>query len=436
MVGFADPLQRRLVEAIRERVAEFKDEQRMLGVTTERDDHKAVADEVATTWLLQEAQRRVSDGHPQLTSAEEEALVQAAVDQAFGTPWESHLRPEFSDVMMNGPRNVFAIDRQGRKHRLDPVANSVDEFIEQIRWVGAHGGRTGRRFDASSPTLNMRLENGARLHAIYEVATAPSVTIRLHDPQLSRIDELAGNEMMDRALVSFLKAAVLAKQNIVLCGGMGVGKTTLCRALLNEVPADERLVTVEDELELGIDHFPDLHPDVVSLEARPANVAGAGGFGMEALLRECLRMNPDRIVVGETRGAEVLSMLLAMTAGKAGSMCTIHANSTKEAFERLAMYASMTSQQYSQAFTYRLVGSAVNFVVHIDNVAGARRVTSVREVTGATETHVVSNEVWEPDIEGKAVPSGEPFQSGTLRALTNHGFDRDLMDKVDGWWGQ
>lgn len=435
-VGFGSPIHDRLVELIRSEVADWADEQRRGGHHPDLEDRKVYAEDVVARFLDEQSRRRIEHGEPLLDAADESELSRSAMAIAFGTPWEEHLRSSYSDVVFNGPFDCFATLRaDGSKVRLEPVARSVEEFIEQIRWVGSHVGRTARRFDSSNPVLNMRLPNGGRLHAIYEVATAPSVTIRLHATQLNRLEDLAAVRMIDRALHAFLRAAVRAKQNIVVCGGMGAGKTTLLRAMLNEVPVDERLVTVEDELELGLDQLPDLHPDVVALEARPANVEGRGEFTMEQLLKECLRMNASRIVVGETRGAEVLSMLLAMTAGKAGSMATIHANSTREAFERLAMYTMMAAQKYDQAFTYRLVGQAVNFVVHVEQIEGVRRITSVREVVGSTGDNVLSNEVWGPDITGKAVPTGEPLRAEpTLRLLEMHGFDRSLMDKPGGWW--
>ena len=206
---------------------------------------------------------------------------------------------------------------------------------------------------------------------------------------------------------------------------------------LNEVLETERIVTVEDELELGLENYADKHPDIGVLEARPPNLEGIGAITLESLLRECLRMHADRIVVGEVRGPEVLGMLLAMTSGQKGSICTIHSNSTKEAFERLAMYSSMTTQQYSQAFTYRLVGAAVNFVIHIDYIEGRRRITSIREVVGSTEDRVQSNEIWKPGRDGRAVISGEPFRvDPTLKLLTQNGFDHSFMQTGEDLWEQ
>lgn len=426
-----------LLEHLRSELASWIEQENRAGRRPGDPERRERARVVIGEWMLSLAQHRLVIGAPMLDATAEERLAGAALAYAFGTgPWERFLNdPDLTDIHINGCDNVWLVDRRGNRRRGEPVAASNDELIEQIRWVGATLDRSGRRFDVSSPVLNMRLPNGGRLHAVMAVSLVPMVTIRLHDPDLARLSELRAAGMFDRAIESFFAAAVRAGFNVVVCGGMGAGKTTLVRSLLNEVPPHERIITVEDELELGLQHYADLHPDIGVLEARAPNVEGAGAFPLEALLRECLRMHADRIVVGEVRGPEVLGMLLAMTSGQDGSLCTIHANSTAEAFERLTMYASLTPQQFSRAFTYRLVGSAVDFVVHVDSIGGTRRITSIREVVGSTDTHVVSNEVWRPAPGGWAVPSGEPLRAEpTLRRLIEAGFDPVLMSRPEGWW--
>ena len=422
-----------LLGHLRAQIGIWVESERRSGRDPDPQAQRAHAGEVIAGWFASAAERRLVTGEAMLSEAQEQQLAETALNYAFGAgPWERYINdPNLSDIHINGHDTVWLVDRAGRKHRGEPVAASDEELVQQIRWAGASLGRTSRRFDTSSPVLNMRLPNGSRLHAIMDVSMVPMVTIRMHDPTLSTLAQLRQGGMFDEAIENFLRAAVLSRHNIVICGGMGTGKTTLCRALLNEIPPEDRIITVEDELELGIYQFPDRHPDVGVLEARPANLEGAGEFSLESLLRECLRMHADRIVVGEVRGTEVLGMLLAMTSGQDGSLCTIHANSTKEAFERLAMYASMTAQHYSQAFTYRLVGSAVNFVIHIGRWEGQRYITSIREVVGSTETHVQSNEIWRPGPDGRAVPAGEPLRvEPTLRRLEAHGFDRSLMERA------
>lgn len=428
-----------LLEHLRSEMAAWIERENRTGQRPSDEERRERARTVIGEWMVSLAQHRLVAGVPMLDAGAEEDLAQTALAYAFGAgPWERFLNdPDITDIHINGCDEVWLVDRRGRKRRGEPVAASNEELIEQVRWVGATLDRSGRRFDVSSPVLNMRLPNGGRLHAVMAVSLVPMVTIRLHDPDLARLGELRKAGMFDQAIESFFTAAVRAGFNIVVCGGMGAGKTTLVRSLLNEVPPRERIITVEDEMELGLHHYADLHPDIGVLEARAPNVEGAGAFSLEALLRECLRMHADRIVVGEVRGPEVLGMLLAMTSGQDGSLCTIHANSTAEAFERLTMYASLTPQQFSRAFTYRLVGSAVDFVVHVEAIGGTRKVTSIREVVGSTDAHVLSNEVWTPSPEGWAVPSGEPLRvEPTLRRLTEHGFDASLMHRREGWWDQ
>ena len=428
-----------LTQKVREKLGEWVEMKHNADSAPSTEEQRQFVGEIMGSCIQELSLGRLNGGLDLLDSAQGEKLSEETLGQIFGAGlWEKYLNSkDLSDVHINGCDSVWLVDRQGNKRRGEPAAKSNQELIEQIRWAASQLGRTARRFDTNSPILNMRLPGGARMHAIMDVATEPLVTLRFHAPELASLDLLYKEGMFDAAMHSFLAAAVKSRQNIVICGGMGTGKTTLCRALLNEAFPDERIITVEDELELGLEYYEEFHPDIGVLESRPPNLEGAGGIPLEALLRECLRMHADRIVVGEVRGPEVLGMLLAMTSGQRGSLCTIHANSTKEAFERLAMYSSMTSQQYSQAFTYRLVGSAVDFVIHLDHIAGKRRITSIREVLGATENQVQSNEIWQPGPDGRAVVSGEPLRvEPTLRMLSQQGFDRQIMDQADNSWVQ
>lgn len=435
--SFAVEIEKDLISELRRELGNWVEERYKKSETHTLEERKVFGRTVASKWLDRIAEKRLDAGKKLLTSEMEREVSEAALNNIFGAGlWERFLNTkDLSDVHINGCDVVWLVDKNGNKRRGEPVAESNEELIQQIRWAGSQLGRSARRFDTSSPILNMRLPGGARMHAIMDVSTRPIVTIRFHDSELVTLNQLKAEGMFDQTIASFLHAAVKGRFNIVICGGMGVGKTTLCRAILNEVPSDERIVTVEDELELGLENYADRHPDIGVLEARPPNLEGAGGITLETLLRECLRMHADRIVVGEVRGPEVLGMLLAMTSGQKGSICTIHANSTKDAFERLAMYSSMTTQQYSQAFTYRLVGSAVDFVIHINHIGGRRRITSIREVVDATEDRVQSNEIWKPGRDGRAVVSGEPFRvEPTLQLLTQNGFDHSMMKSEQDLW--
>jgi Flp pilus assembly CpaF family ATPase len=294
-------------------------------------------------------------------------------------------------------------------------------------------GRSERRWDAAHPELNLQLPNGDRLHALMAVTGRPTITIRRHDFALHRLDQLWDLGVLDDHLEVFLRAAVLAKTNLIVAGGTGTGKTTLLRCLINEIPAAERIITIEDSLEIGLEHFSDLHPDFETIEAREANTEGVGEFSLADGVRAALRMDPDRVIVGEVRGAEVLPMLLAMSQGNDGSMCSIHADSSRGVFGRLAMYAAMTRERLDPDVTNLLVANAVNLIVHLGWIEGRRRVTSVREVTGTVETgQVASNELWAPGVDGRAQGSGAG-SNALLSLVERHGFDRDRLGRAGRW---
>jgi len=227
---------------------------------------------------------------------------------------------------------------------------------------------------------------------------------------------------------------VKAKLNCLVSGGTGTGKTTMLRCLINEIDPAERIITIEDSLEVGLEHFVDLHPDQETIESRDPNTEGVGEFSMSDGVRAALRMDPDRVIVGEVRGAEVLPMLLAMSQGNDGSMCSIHADSSKGVFGRLAMYAAMTRERLDPEVTNLLVANAVDLIVHIGWVDGVRRATSLREVVGAVEGgHVVSNELWRPGRDGRATP-GAPASEATLDRVAAAGFERSRLVSGVGRW--
>lgn len=296
-------------------------------------------------------------------------------------------------------------------------------------------GRSERRFDAANPEVNLQLPDGSRLFATMEVSARPSVIIRRHRFELSSLDELRDNGLIERSLQAFLAAAVRARRNIIIAGGTGSGKTTLLRALLNEVPPQERIVTIEDAYELGIERFADLHPDHDALQSRPPNIEGRGGVSLVDLTRMALRMDPDRVIVGEVRGPEAFPMVLAMSQGNNGSMCTMHADSTRAVFPKLAAYVSMAEMGLPVETVNLLLSTALHLVVHIELVDGVRRVTSVREVVDADGAVMVSNEVFRPGPDGRAVP-GYPLRDQTAMLLEDVGFDLALLDRARGWWDE
>ena len=241
-------------------------------------------------------------------------------------------------------------------------------------------------------------------------------------------------ETVSPSLHAFFAAMVRAKLNVIVAGETGAGKTTLLRCLLNEIDPAERLVTIEDSLELGISRFEGLHPDLIEAEAREANTEGVGAYSMATLVRQTLRMNPGRVVVGEIRGHEVTPMLLAMSQGNDGSMSTVHADSSVSVFSRIAMYTAMSPEGFDTATTALMVANAVHIVIHLSRLpTGDRVVTSVREVVGADGSQVVSNEIYAPDETRRARPAAM-ITEPVMRRLEAAGFDPSWHQPGRGGW--
>jgi Flp pilus assembly CpaF family ATPase len=241
------------------------------------------------------------------------------------------------------------------------------------------------------------------------VCARPSLSIRRSRLGKVFLSDLVGTGTMSQDVMAFLQAAVAARKNIMIAGSTNAGKTTLLRALANEIPATERLITVERSLELGLGEYPDLHPNVVSFEERLPNSEGAGGIAMAELVRRSLRMNPSRVIVGEVLGDEIVTMLNAMSQGNDGSLSTIHANSSMEVFNRIATYAIQSQERLPIEATHMLIAGSLDFVVFLrkDNAYAAggrlsRAVESIREVTGH-DGRVLSSEVFALGPDGVAV---------------------------------
>jgi Flp pilus assembly CpaF family ATPase len=235
-----------------------------------------------------------------------------------------------------------------------------------------------------------------------------------------------GNSTISPDVGTFLAAAVAARKNIMIAGATNAGKTTLLRALANQIPAEERLITVERALELGLDHFPELHPNVVAFEERLPNSEGQGAITMADLVRRSLRMNPSRVIVGEVLGDEIVTMLNAMTQGNDGSLSTIHSNSSLEVFNRISTYAIQSAERLPVDATHMLIAGAIDFVVFQEKrneyTQGGRLrryVSSVREVTGV-DGRVLSSEVFAPGRDGRAVPHAP---ASCLDELAAFGYD-------------
>ncbi|HEY8546505.1 MAG TPA: ATPase, T2SS/T4P/T4SS family [Acidimicrobiales bacterium] len=426
-----------LVARLHRTVGEALTEARSGSVTRlPADDEKALSVHLLGDELRRLAEQALAVGKAPMDEGEERAVAAAVLDRLHGLARLQPLLddPEVRDIHVSGHDRVWLTLRDGRKVRGPAVADSDTDLVELVATAARRIGRSERRWDYANPALNLQLPSGDRLHALMAVSGRPTVTIRRHDFRIHRLDQLVDLGMCDGPLADFLAAAVRGHRNLMVAGGTGTGKTTTLRCLINEIDQSERLVTVEDSLEIGLEHFEDLHPDYETLEARPANTEGAGEFTLAQLVHEALRMDPQRVIVGEVRGAEVLPMLLAMSQGNEGSMCTIHADSSRGVFSRLAMYAAMTRERLEPDVTNLLVANALHLVVHLAWVGGARRITSVREVTGGVEAGVVvSNELWRPGSSGAAVPAAPPSRHLT-EVLADHGFDSRRLADAEGWW--
>jgi pilus assembly protein CpaF len=430
-----------LVRQLRLQVAERLNDQRrrdqLAGIAPmSADDEREYARSLIVQILEDHARLEIAEGRTAPTPEEEASLASAIHSALFGVGRLQPLLddPSVENIDINGCDNVFVQYADGREERHAPVADSDEELVELIQVLAAHTGLSSRPFDSANPQLDLRLPDGSRLSAVMNVCARPSVSIRR--ARLGRVvlDDLIANGTVSPDLGAFLRAAVAARKNIMIAGSTNAGKTTLLRALANEIPAWERLVTVERALELGLGEFEDLHPNVVAFEERLANSEGAGGVDMAELVRRSLRMNPSRVIVGEVLGDEIVTMLNAMSQGNDGSLSTIHANSSMEVFNRISTYAIQAKERLPMEATQMLIAGALDFVIFLrklnDYTEGGglvRFVESVREVVGYDE-RVLSSEVFAPGpADGRAVAHA-PIQCAP--ELEAHGY-RPL---VHGRW--
>lgn len=398
-------------------------------------DEQALGRQLIAEALERRANQALRDRHAILSVPEEDELARAAFDALFRLDRLQRLLddPAIENINANGADQVWVRYADGRREQVEPIAASDEELEEMLRTAAARTGIGERRFDRGSPRLSLQLPDGSRLFALMAVSARPCLSIRRHRYLRVTPDDLMKLGTVDLALRELLRAGMLARKSCIICGGTGAGKTTLLRAMAADIPPTERLVTIEDSLELGLDRFCDLHPDVVALEAREPNLEGEGGVSLAELVRWALRMSPDRVIVGEARGEEVLALLNAMSQGTDGSMATVHASSSRGAFSKLATYAVQAPERLPLEATNLLVANAVHFVIHIAQRAERRYVASVREVVDAEGPMVVSNEIFRPGPDGRAVP-GAPMRNDTLDQLVAVGFDPGLLDRPQGWW--
>ncbi|MGN6627089.1 MAG: CpaF family protein [Tepidisphaeraceae bacterium] len=313
-----------------------------------------------------------------LSSAEQERLMDEVMDETFGLgPLETLLKdPSVSDILVNKWDRIY-VERRGRVE-LSEVRFRDNSHLRQIidRIVGA----IGRRIDETSPMCDARLSDGSRVNAIIPplALDGPAMSIRRFGSKPMQLEDLIRHGAFPAPVMDFLAAAVQSRCNIIISGGTGSGKTTLLNCLSRYVPSDERVITIEDAAELQLQQ-----PHVVRLETRPVNIEGKGEVNARDLVKNCLRMRPDRVIIGECRGAEALDMLQAMNTGHDGSMTTIHANNPRDAISRLEVMIAMAGYDIPTKALRSQVASAVNIIIKANRLVGGRRkVTRVTEITG------------------------------------------------------
>ncbi|GAC1653562.1 MAG: hypothetical protein NVS9B1_03050 [Candidatus Dormibacteraceae bacterium] len=332
----------------------------------------------------------LEDDQLSLTMAERTELIDHILLQAVGYgPLDRLLHdPAVSEIMVNGADDVF-IERDGMLLKADVRFTDEGQLLETIRRMIAV---TGRHIDELSPMVDARLPDGSRVNAIIRPASlkGPSLTIRKFRDFFMDIDDLLREGSMSPAMADFLRACVLGRMNILVSGGTGSGKTTSLNVMASYIPENQRVVTIEDAAELQIQH-----PHVVSLEHRPANVEGKGELTIRQLVRNSLRMRPDRILVGEVRGGEALDMLQAMNTGHDGSMSTIHSNSARDALSRLETMVMMASIDLPYEAVRAQIGSAINLLVHQARMPdGRRKIVQVAEVLGYNSDGPVLRDIY------------------------------------------
>jgi pilus assembly protein CpaF len=363
--------------------------------------------------------RRVADELCQRSStllnrAERERLVSEVLDETFGLgPLEPLLQdPTISDILINGYDTVY-VERGGRLERASVAFTDEKHLLHTVQRIVA---QTGRRVDATSPMVDSRLPDGSRINAIIPPLALDGalVSIRRFGARPIETKDLIANNSIALEMVDFLAACVRARLNILVSGGTGSGKTTLLNALSAFIPADQRVITIEDAAELRLQQ-----QHAGRLETRPANAEGVGEVVTRDLVRNALRMRPDRIIIGECRGPEALDMLQAMNTGHEGSLTTVHANTPRDALARLEIMVSMAGFEIPIWSIRRMIASTIHLVVQVSRLAGgSRKVIKVSEVTGTEGENIVMQDLFsfkQTGLDDKERAQGY-FETTGLRA--------------------
>ncbi len=340
-----------------------------------------------------------------LSSADRDQLVNEVMDETFGLgPLEPLLHdPTISDILINGPQTVF-VERRGRLEKTSVTFGSDEHLMQIIQRIVS---RVGRRVDATSPMVDARLADGSRVNAIIAPLALDGalVSIRRFSANPLKAEDLIAKKSIAPDMVDFLAGCVKARQNMLISGGTGSGKTTLLNLLSGYIPNEERIATIEDAAELRLQQS-----HVVRMETRPPNVEGQGAVSCRELARNALRMRPDRLVIGESRGPEALDMLQAMNTGHDGSMTTLPANDTRDAISRLEMMVGMAGFDLPIWVIRRQIASAVHVVVQAARLMGGlRKVIKISEITGMEGENITMHDLFvfkQTGIDGNRCATG------------------------------
>jgi pilus assembly protein CpaF len=414
--------------AQRDPLAEFKDRARedLYGKLESKTLDSTLSERELRIAVVDELERLIADTGMPLSSAERERLASEISEDILGYgPIQKFLEdPDVTEVMVNSTDPIY-IERAGRLEKTGARFGSESHLRQVIERIVSS---VGRRVDESSPMVDARLPDGSRVNAIIPplAVDGPALTVRKFATDPYTTENLIEFGTMSSGMAALLKMCVTGKLNILISGGTGSGKTTLLNVLSSFVPSTERIVTIEDAVELQL-----RQEHVVRLESRPPNVEGRGRIEIRDLLRNALRMRPDRIIVGEVRGSEALDMLQAMNTGHEGSMSTVHSNSPRDALSRVETMVLMAGLDIPITAIREYISSALSIIVHLGRLRdGSRRVTAVTEIVGMEGDIITMQDIFRfvhrgVDDEGKVLGSIQPtgIRPKFAEQLADHGYE-------------
>jgi pilus assembly protein CpaF len=328
--------------------------------------------------------------NPMLNRTERDRLVEEVLDETFGLgPLEALLKdPTISDILINGPKNIY-VERRGKLDKTDVTFRDNGHLLQIVDRIVS---KVGRRIDETSPMVDARLPDGSRVNAIIPplALDGASVSIRRFGARPLKLEDLLNYKAFTKEMIVLLEACCKARLNMIISGGTGSGKTTLLNTLSSFIGSGDRVVTIEDAAELQLQQ-----PHVVRLETRPPNIEGRGEVTSRDLVKNALRMRPDRIIIGECRGAEALDMIQAMNTGHEGSLTTLHANTPRDALARLETMMLMAGFELPIKAMRQQVASSVDVIIQANRLQGGpRKITAISEVVGMEQDIITINEIF------------------------------------------